>query len=106
MRNEFKVYDSDTHVIPAAEVLERYLDPSFRFKLEELAPYRLARSASPGAYLDMHLYSVQTKYHRRVLGEAAPSETFTGRNSRWMGSQQPGPGVQDDNAADRVLDMD
>ena len=106
MRNGFKVYDSDTHVLPAAEVLERYVDPSFRPKLEELAPYRLARSVSPGAYPDMHLYSVQTKYYRRVLGEAAPSDSFTGRSSRWMGSKQPRPGVQDDNAADRVLDMD
>ena len=27
MKNGFRVYDSDTHVNPAAEVLERYVDP-------------------------------------------------------------------------------
>ena len=40
MKNGFRVYDSDTHVNPAAEVLERYVDPLFRVRLPELAPYR------------------------------------------------------------------
>ena len=42
MRNGFRVYDSDTHVNPAAEVLERYVDPGFRARLGELEPYRFA----------------------------------------------------------------
>jgi hypothetical protein len=42
MKNGFRVYDSDTHVNPAAEVLERYVDPGFRPRLAELAPYRQA----------------------------------------------------------------
>jgi len=29
MRDGLRVYDADTHVNPAAEVLERYVDPSF-----------------------------------------------------------------------------
>src|SRR6266849_9758699 len=41
MRNGFKVYDVDTHVMPIAEVLERYVDPSFRPRLAELTPYRV-----------------------------------------------------------------
>ena len=41
MRNGFRVYDSDTHVNPAAEVLDRYVDPDFRPRLAELEPYRL-----------------------------------------------------------------
>ena len=41
MRNGFRVYDSDTHVNPAAEVLDRYVDPGFRARLPELEPYRL-----------------------------------------------------------------
>ena len=36
MRNGFKVYDVDTHVMPMAEVLEQYVDPSFRPRLPEL----------------------------------------------------------------------
>ena len=38
MKNGFRVYDSDTHVNPAAEVLERYVDPGFRPRLAELNP--------------------------------------------------------------------
>jgi hypothetical protein len=41
MRNGFKVYDADTHVMPLAEVLEQYVDPSFRPRLPELAAYRV-----------------------------------------------------------------
>ena len=33
MRNGFHVYDTDTHVMPIAEVLERYVDPDFRSRL-------------------------------------------------------------------------
>ena len=40
MRNGFRAYDSDTHVNPAAEVLDRYVDPGFRARLPELEPYR------------------------------------------------------------------
>lgn len=41
MRDGLRVYDADTHVNPAAEVLERYVDPSFRPRLADLAPYRV-----------------------------------------------------------------
>jgi hypothetical protein len=30
MKNGFQVYDSDTHINPAAEVLDKYVDPDFR----------------------------------------------------------------------------
>ena len=40
MKDGFRVYDSDTHVNPAAEVIERYVDPGFRPRLAELAAYR------------------------------------------------------------------
>ena len=33
-------------------------------------------------------------------------ETFTGQGTRWMGTKQPRAGVQDDQAANRVKDMD
>src|SRR5215472_7001212 len=35
-----KVFDTDTHVLPAAEIIERYVDPDFRPRLKELEPYR------------------------------------------------------------------
>ena len=42
----------------------------------------------------------------RVLGEAAPRPDHSGRDTVWMGAKVPRPGVQDDNAANRVADMD
>ena len=41
MKNGFRVYDSDTHVLPAAEVIERYVEPGFRPRLAELAQFRV-----------------------------------------------------------------
>jgi hypothetical protein len=100
MRDDFRVYDADTHVNPAAEVLERYVDPSFRPRLVELAPYR--RETGEG----LHHYSFGRKFYRRVLGEAAPREDLTGRESNWRGGKLPRPGVQNDQAENRVRDMD
>ncbi len=99
MKNGYRVYDADTHVSPSAEILERYVDPAFRPRLAELAPYR--RDAG-----DVHSYSFGRKYYRRVLGEAVPRESFTGRESRWRGGKLPRPGVQDADSANRVADMD
>jgi hypothetical protein len=107
MKNGFRVYDSDTHVNPAAEVLERYVDPGFRARLAELEPYRFAvAEGAVGGVAGLHNYRVGTKYYRRVLGEEAPRDTFTGRETKWMGSKMPRPGVQDDQAENRVKDMD
>jgi len=100
MKDGFRVYDADTHVSPTAEVLERYVDPGFRPRLAELAPYRQASGEG------RHHYSFGRKFYRRVLGEAAPRETFTGRESQWRGGKLPRPGVQDDQAENRVKDMD
>jgi predicted TIM-barrel fold metal-dependent hydrolase len=107
MRNGFHVYDSDTHVNPAAEVLERYVDPAFRPRLQDLAPYRVPVGATPGGGTGpAHVYRVGQKLFRRILGEADPHPTFTGTRATWKGSKQPRPGVQDDQAANRIQDMD
>jgi hypothetical protein len=42
MKNGFRIYDTDTHIDPGADVLERYVDPDFRPRLDDLAPYRHA----------------------------------------------------------------
>jgi uncharacterized protein len=106
MKNGFRIYDADTHVNPAAEVLERYVDPGFRPRLAELAPYRIPVSREADGSDGLHNYRVGTKFYRRILGEAAPRESFTGRESRWRGNKMPQPGVQDDRADNRVGDMD
>src|SRR5437016_13211496 len=106
MKNGFSVYDSDTHVLPAAEVIERYVDPEFRPRLAELAPYRLAVRQSAEHSGGSHTYRVAQQYYRRIFGEAEPREGHTGRDRNWRGSKLPRPGVQDDAAQNRVADMD
>jgi predicted TIM-barrel fold metal-dependent hydrolase len=104
MRGGFRVYDTDTHVMPVAEVLERYVDPSFRPRLAELDAYRVpAGDESEGG---RHSYRVQRRVYRRVLGEAGPHPSFTGRGGAWRGGQKPRSGVQDDRAENRLRDMD
>src|SRR5262245_44292117 len=96
MRDGFRAFDADTHVNPAAEVLDRYVDPDFRPRLVELAPYRVATGQMIGGTAATNQYRVGTKFYRRVLGQAGPHESFTGRGTHWMGSKQPRVGVQDD----------
>jgi predicted TIM-barrel fold metal-dependent hydrolase len=106
MRDGFRAYDADTHVNPAADVLDRYVDPGFRPRLAELAPHKVASGQMVGGTPDTYQYRVQTKFFRRVLGTAGAHESFTGRGTHWRGSKQPRVGVQDDQAANRVADMD
>src|ERR1700741_471759 len=100
MKNGFQVYDPAPHASPAAEVLERYVDPGFRPRLAELAPYRQASGEG------LHHYTFGRKFYRRFLGEAVPRESFTGRDSQWRGGKLPRLGVQNDQAENRVKDMD
>src|SRR5438874_8872831 len=107
MRKGLRVFDADTHVEPTAEVLDSYVDPAFRSRLPELAPYKQAvRAGAPGGEPGRHVYRYGQIQYKRILGEAAPRETHTGRDTQWMGSKQPRPGVQDDAAESRVRDMD
>jgi predicted TIM-barrel fold metal-dependent hydrolase len=106
MRDGFRAFDADTHVNPAAEVLDRYVDPAFRPRLAELASHRVPTGQMIGGTPETHQYRVATKYYRRLLGTAGPDASFTGRGTHWMGTQQPRVGVQDDLAANRVKDMD
>src|SRR5262249_2881947 len=82
VRNGFKVYDVDTHVMPNAEVLDRYVDPSFRPRLAELAPYRVPAGPTADA-TERHQFivcidaSTAGSSERRIpiqhsLAEAAP----------------------------------
>src|ERR1700675_2889449 len=105
MRDGFRAFDADTHVNPAADVLDRYVDPSFRPRLAELAPHLVPSGQMIGGTPGTNQYRVNTKFYRRVLGTSGASETFTGRGTHWRGSKQPRVGVQDDQAANRVLDM-
>jgi predicted TIM-barrel fold metal-dependent hydrolase len=106
MRDGFRAYDADTHVNPACEVLDRYVDPGFRSRLAELDPHRVPSGQMIGGTPDTFQYRVNTKFYRRVLGTGGASDSFTGRGTHWRGTKQPRVGVQDDQAANRVADMD
>src|SRR5205085_10407742 len=107
MKDGLRIYDADTHVEPSAEVIDKYVDPGFRPRLEELAPYRMPiRAGSPGSSPGRHVYRFGQISYKRILGEAAPREAHSGRHTHWMGSKQPRPGVQDDAAESRIRDMD
>src|SRR3989442_13478537 len=93
MRNGFKVYDVDTHVMPIAEVLERYVDPSFRPRLAELTPYRVPAGQTADA-TERHQYTVHRRLYRRILGEAGRHPPFTCRGGGWRGAQHPPPRVR------------
>ena len=68
MKNGFRVYDVDTHINPGAEVLDKYVDPSFRPRLPELAPYKAAiRSREEGGG-ERHIYRFDQKIYERTLG--------------------------------------
>ena len=101
MRAGLRAWDADTHVNPAAEVLERYVDPSFRARLPELAAHRHA-TAQIGGTPDTHQYRVGTKSYRRVLGQASAHETFTGRGTNWRGTKQPRAGDRRESARPRA----
>jgi uncharacterized protein len=107
MKDGLRVFDADTHVEPTAEVLDTYVDPSFRPRLAELAQYRQpVRPGAPGGAPGRHVYRYGQISFKRILGEAGPRESHSGRDTQWMGSKQPRAGTQDDQAASRLQDMD
>jgi uncharacterized protein len=107
MKDGLRVFDADTHVEPTAEVIDQYVDPGLRSRLPELAPFRQpVRPGNPGGAPGKHVYRYGQISFRRILGEAAPRETHSGRDTHWMGSKQPRLGTQDDQAESRIQDMD
>ncbi len=95
MRKGFKVYDSDTHVNPAADVLDRYVDSGFREWLPELEPHRIEFGTAAQGSARLSQYRVGTKYYRRVLGTAEADPKFMGRGTNWKGSKPARPRVQE-----------
>ena len=85
MRDGFRAFDADTHVNPAAEVLDRHVDPAFRPRLAELASHRVPTGQMIGGTPETHQYRVATKYYRRIFGTAGSDASFIGRGTYWMG---------------------
>jgi predicted TIM-barrel fold metal-dependent hydrolase len=105
MKDGFRIYDTDTHIDPGADVLEKYVDPGFRRRLDDLAPYRVAiksRSVDGGV---RNTYRFASRAYERTLGEAE-SRPGSADGRVWRGERRPSPGVVDDRSDNRVLDMD
>src|SRR5215471_5911737 len=81
-----RVFDTDTHVLPAAEIIERYVDPDFRPRLKELDPYRTPMRQLAEYQGALHGYRIEPRFYPRVLGEGAPRPDHSGRDTVWMGA--------------------
>ncbi len=79
MKNGFRVYDVDTHINPGAEVLDKYVDPGFRPRLPELAPYKAAIRSREAGGGERSIYRFDQKIYERTLGEAEPQPGSTRR---------------------------
>ena len=93
--------------IPAAEVLDRYVDPGFRARLPELEPYRLpSGQASRRAVPRCTNIASGPNTTAASSAKRRRADTFTGRETQWRGTKMPRPGIQDDQPGNRVADMD
>ena len=111
MKNRYRVVDIDTHVNPSYDTLVKYVDPSFRSRLDELKPYL----RTVGSYTALSMASIPFD---RFPGEAPADDdvrpvlggrgALEGRVSKTSGHHRVDPrhGVSDENAEGRLLDID
>jgi hypothetical protein len=111
VKKGYKVIDIDTHVNPSYDTLVKYVDPTFRPRLEELTPYL----RKVGDYTALSLASIPFD---RFPGDPPKAEdaaavtggrgALEGRVTRSSGHHRVDPrhGVSDENAEGRLLDMD
>src|SRR5256885_2728880 len=68
-RNGFKIFDSDTHVGPVMEILEKYLTKSEMAKLSAWEEYKI-KATREGTREGLTVYRRGMRDSRRVLGTA------------------------------------
>jgi uncharacterized protein len=111
MRNGFRVWDTDTHIHPSVETLERYFDSGMRARIGELNKFKVAGPDDP-QYVPRwasgrHVYRFPGQVaFKRVLGQAEPPATPVPNFGKFMGTVYPAPGVVDDLVDVRVKEMD
>ena len=101
-KNGYKIFDSDTHVGPFMDVLDKHLTAGEKAKLPAWEKFASKNK-------DGHtVYNKGARQYRRRLGKDAPEDTkgqymagFTGAH----GARKPSPRVDDD-PAERIKDMD
>jgi uncharacterized protein len=118
MRNGYRVYDSDTHIGPSADTLDKYLSSRVRELVPDLDRHKVAQKRhSTGLEYDPP-YPTRFRFSRRgavggwgadvprVLGEAQPRATTGGASGQFMGSRYPHLHSDDWDAEGRIRDMD
>jgi hypothetical protein len=115
MKNGYRVVDIDTHVNPSFETLAKYVDPGFRPRLDELTPYLRVVDHVSGRFTNLAVAPVPFD---RFPGQAPAGEhggavaggrgALEGRVTKSSSHHRvaPRPGVQDEDAAARIQDMD
>ena len=123
MRDGYKIIDMDTHVNPAMEVLEKYVEPSFRPRFEELKPYYRTRKVAVDGTFGV---GSQTEVSRSgITVGAIPFDRFPGTapkadddkavaggrsalEGRTVSQHRAKaqPGNDEENSEGRVIDMD
>lgn len=101
-KNGFKIFDSDTHVGPVMDVLERYLADAEKAKLAAWEPHKTTNKRGHVTYT-----RGQRRYRRR-LGTATPEDTPGGYMAGFTGvkrEKEVSPQVDHD-PAERIKDMD
>jgi len=115
MRDGRRVYDSDTHIQPSAETLERYFDQDLKDRIpdrqQHLAPIRMGLAGEVRDEPFRHSFRLPTTLRRaedppRILGEAAPRPGAKRQFQKFWGSKFPTDGGQDDSPQVRLADMD
>ncbi len=113
MRDGYKIIDMDTHVNPAMEVLEKYVEPSFRPRIDELKPYYRTRKSPDGEVRSgITVGAIPFDRFPGTEPKADDDKAVAGGRSALEGrtvSQhraQAHAGVDEENSADRLIDMD
>ena len=117
MRNGYKVYDSDTHIRPSADTLEKYLSAQVRELVPDLESRKVPMSrATPGVQTVPRAFRLRKADVGgwgadvpRTLGEAEPrasSPQSGGVSGHFMGTKYPQPHADDWDAEGRIADMD
>ncbi len=103
MKDGYKIFDSDTHVGPLADIIARYLSVSDRDRLKAFDPYRREREDS-----DHYTYNFNTRKYPRRIGDAEsrpvdPHEYMTGFTAQHR--EPPNP-LNEDDPGERIKDLD
>lgn len=107
MRNGYRIIDTDTHVGPSLEVLDKYSGERLRARRNELERYERQTRDGTGLSISPYPYSRQMGEHAdtRETATAGGKPALAGKIAAKV-RQPPEPEVSNRNSAGRLLDMD